>query len=485
MAESICASDAPPSAPTLATMAVAAGAAVLAGAMMGRKGLAGIAAGVAALAGAKWYSGARSSGLAPPCEDTPSVVELSPEVHPPRDEPADWLDHDAVDFFHMVPDSAQAAEMLKEKTLPLLDDDGKPVEFFTLEPEFSKSLEPEPPLGPIIWKPGRFPQSASAGTSETVWFGMQDVTQAAPALPFPAPALPAPAPLEPVVPHAPFIPEPATPFAQMVAERTQPPPAAQNIVTEVPEPPMAVPPSIPIYAGLDAITHPKQGSAPVGQNPFLAPVALHPEPEPVAFHAPSAPSAPFASSAIPFSGGALGASPVSFMAAADAAAAPVVTARPAAKSSLPQPRRPGELPKHMACKVPVSGPASPAMPLAAQTSPWHAGAHSAQGQLCVEPPAPPPRHLERFAPVSLEPEEQRWPLLVLLCLIIAIGVAIAADHWQDGVLIRRVEALPWFQKSVAVDHAVASPAASTPAAAPEPAKRGTWIEPAPAPAPVK
>jgi hypothetical protein len=449
-------------------MAVAAGAAVLAGSMIGRKGLAGLAAGVAALAGAKWYSGTRSTWPVPPCEDTSSVVDSSPEVHPPREEPADWLDHDAVDFFHMVPDSAQAAEMLKERTLPLLDDDGKPVDFITVEAEFFKSLEPEPPLGPIIWKPGRFPQSASASTSETVWFGMQDA----------APALPAPAPLEP-----------AAPFAQVNAELTPPPTAAQSIVQKAPEPPTAVPPSIPISVGLDAMTQPKQASVPMGQNPFIAPLALHAAPEPGPFHAPSTPSAPFASTAIPFSGVAFGASPVSsslsFMAAAGASATPVVTARPAAKSSLPQPRRPGELPRSMACRTPDSDPASPEARAHDHTPPWRAPAHSAQGHVGVDPAAPPQRHLERLAPVSLEPEEQRWPLLVLLCLIIAIGVALAADHWQDGVLIRRVEALPWFQKSVAVDHAVASPAASTPTAAPEPAKRGTWIEPAPAPAPVR
>jgi hypothetical protein len=487
MAESICAPDAPPSEPSLATMAVAAGAAVLAGAMMGRKGLAGIVAGVAAFAGAKWYTGARSTAPEAPGEDTTAVVDLSPEVHPPTVECADWLDHDAVDFTHIVPDSAEAAEMLKEKTLPLLDDDGHPVEFIEVAaafPEVPVALgypavpESEFPLGPIIWKPGRFPQSASAGTSETVWYGVQDVTPAELAQPPPPSALPSPASLEPFAP----------PMQAVIPEPAPPPIAAQRIVEEtlapapLPPPPVAVSPPLPISVGLSAITHPKPASPPIAQNPFLAPVALRPEPVPAAFHAPPAPAAPSAIAPIPFSSGAFGSPAVSFVAAADAADAPVVTARPAAKSSLPQRRRPGELPKHMAPRVPEDDPDAPTTPHFDQTPPWRAGAHFVQGQVCVDTSAAPPqRHLERFAPVTVEPEGQRWPLLVLLCLIIAIGVAIAVDRWHDGALLHKVEALPLFQKSAEIEHLPVSPAPPTPAAATEPAKRGPWIEPAPAP----
>jgi hypothetical protein len=75
--------------------------------------------------------------------------------------------------------------------------------------------------------------------------------------------------------------------------------------------------------------------------------------------------------------------------------------------------------------------------------------------------------------------------LVLLCLIIAIGLAIAADRWHDGALIRKVEAMPWLQKSADTERAVVSPAPPAPEAATELAKRGPWIEPAPAPAPEK
>lgn len=553
MAESICAPDAPPSTPTLATMAVAAGAAVLAGAMIGRKGLTGIAAGLAALAGAKWYSGTRSMKLVPVSEDTWMVVDHSPEVHPPKEECTDWLDHDAVDFSHMVPDSAEAAEMLKEKTLPLLDDDGQPVDFIsvpvdslivdTVAVDYPDVPEAQFPLGPMIWKPGRFPQSTSAGTSETVWFGMQDVTPApqSPALPAPAPA-----PLEPVASHA---------IAPVVITEPAPPPIpAPMIVEEAPAPPMAVPPPIPTFVGLSAITHPKQASVPAAQDPFLAPAALHDEPGPVApsafttipfsshpeqaslpvaqnpFYAPAAlhvepapvassvvttipfsehpwqaslpvaqnpfvapaalhvepaPAASSAVTAIPFSSGAFGASPVSFVAAADAAAAPVVEARPAAKSILPQRRRPGELPKHMASRVPDSDPASPATPFSDPPIPWRAGAQSAQGVLCAEPVPAPQRHLERLAPVIVEPEEKRWPLLVLLCLIIAIGVAIAVNRWHDNAVPRKVEplSLPVLQKPAEVAPAVASPTPAVPAAATDSAKRGPWIEPAPAPLP--
>jgi hypothetical protein len=427
-------------------MAVAAGAAVLAGAKLGRKGLAGIAAGVAALAGAKLFSGARNTESAPSRDDTSDVVDLSPEVHSPTQECADWVDHDAVNFSHIVPDSAEAAEMLKEKHLPLLDDDGKPVEFFTLEPEFSKSLEPEPPLGPIIWKPGRFPQSASAGTSETVWFGMKDATPEVPAQQTSPPPLPARGPSEIATPLPPSISEPA-PSSLL---------AAPSVLEEAPWPPVAVPPPIPLSVGLSAITGLKPASAPAGQNPFLAPVASQVEPPP---------GPPLASTAIPFPSGAFGASPLSFMAAADAAAAPVVAARPAAKSCLPQPRRPGELPKHMICRTPGNAPAS----------------LSAQNVMCEEPAGPPQRHLERLAPVMLEPEERRWPLLILLCLVIAIGVAIAADRWQDGALLRKVEAMPWFQKSLDGELTVSWPTASPPASTTEPAKRGSWIDPSPEP----
>jgi hypothetical protein len=107
-----------------------------------------------------------------------------------------------------------------------------------------------------------------------------------------------------------------------------------------------------------------------------------------------------------------------------------------------------------------------------------------QPQVCVEPQAPPQRHLERLAPVSVEPEEQRWPLLVLLCLIIAIGIAIAAQRWHGGASVRKVDDMPLPQKSAGSERAIVPPATATPEAAPAPAKRGPWIEPAPAPAPV-
>jgi hypothetical protein len=176
--------------------------------------------------------------------------------------------------------------------------------------------------------------------------------------------------------------------------------------------------------------------------------------------------APSASNATPFASATFGGSPVSLMTAANAAVAPVVTAKPPAKSFLPQPRRPGELPKHIARKVPVSGPASP-------------GASFAPGQLSVEPQASSQRHLERLAPVSVEHEEKRWPIWVLLCLITAIIVAITANHWHGEALQHNVEA-PLIQKAAGVDHSGASPADTTSAAAVEPAKRGPWIEPEPA-----
>src|SRR3954469_16408208 len=115
MAESTCALDAPPSAPSLAGAALTTGAAVVTGMMLGRKGLAGLAAGMAAMAGAKWLSNGRrqEERAMEKAILAEVVVDSFPEIQALPME-RDWVDDDAVVFTHAVPDAAVAMEMLRE-----------------------------------------------------------------------------------------------------------------------------------------------------------------------------------------------------------------------------------------------------------------------------------------------------------------------------------------------------------------------------------
>jgi hypothetical protein len=187
MDESPCANDAPPS-PIWAQAALTAGVGVVAGILLGRKGVTKIAAGMAAVAGAKLLQNAC-------CDDDPAASDdssavnrvLAPaEVLPPEDPQkveiptheapsSDWIDHDAVQFSHLVPDTTFAAEMLKPKELPLLDDEGLPVDHVSVQPAYPRPPDKDVEEGPLIWEPGRFIQSHCNGTSTTVWFGLHDV----------------------------------------------------------------------------------------------------------------------------------------------------------------------------------------------------------------------------------------------------------------------------------------------------------------------
>jgi hypothetical protein len=185
MDDSPCAHDAPTS-PTWAQAALTAGVGIVAGLMLGRKGITGLAAGVAAMAGANLLKNAcRHADVAPDDSTTAEAVDAPTEVLPPADPPLeipiheapapDWIDHDAVQFSHVVPDASFAATMLKDKELPLLDDDGLPVEHVAVQPVFPEIPDHKVEEAPLVWEPGRFIQSGSNGTSTTVWFGLHDV----------------------------------------------------------------------------------------------------------------------------------------------------------------------------------------------------------------------------------------------------------------------------------------------------------------------
>lgn len=246
----------------------------MAGLFLGRKGVVSLAAGIAAVAGAKLIAdvcfdddGSDVSNDELPPGNLPSeplaLLPAPTEVLPPEgpfleaaQEPSspDWIDHDAVEFSHVVPDATVASAMLKDKELPLLDDEGLPVDHVTVEPVY-----PEVPdtkavdEGPLIWEPGRFIQSRSDATSATVWFGLHD-----PAPPVSPPAPPQEQPSPPPAAPAP-VPGPELIFPP-------PPPAALQLESEprqdpIPSAPLQIPVVAPKQTTKTALPQQRQTAA--------------------------------------------------------------------------------------------------------------------------------------------------------------------------------------------------------------------------------
>jgi hypothetical protein len=75
--------------------------------------------------------------------------------------------------------------------------------------------------------------------------------------------------------------------------------------------------------------------------------------------------------------------------------------------------------------------------------------------------------------VAFQPAPRRWPLLVLLTLLLGTFLFLAADGWQHGELFRKIKGMSWVQKATVIKEAVSSPSAGatnptswTPATAP-------------------
>jgi hypothetical protein len=431
--------DGPPSPPQgLISAALATGAAVVAGAVLGRRSLPGIAAGLAAWAGAKWISSARRPAPFLRLEYGTPETDLSPEVYPPDTKMGpDWIDHHAVEFSHDVPDPIHARELLKDKVLPLLDDNGTPVHELceahievaaqpvAVAPHASDSVSDA-----LIWEPTSGAQSCSHAACETVWFGLHEpIVIAAHEPPSAVPSLSpnhgAPPQLtpgehllqSPVAPDT-LIPPPCfsskrhgTPFAVPVKVATVP---LQDVIL----------PDVPASLELDL------PGAPLSAAPHVSAAALITSPA--------------------------------------AAGASVISPKPNTNSVLPTPRRQGALPKHLAAEPAAEHLSSVAEPLTAHILPEDTRAWLRELPIVPETAPtvaaiPQRRHLEPLAPmVAFRPPPRRWPLLVLLTLLLTSFLFLAADGWQHGELLRKIKGMSWIQKAAVIKDAVSSPSAVAP-----------------------
>ena len=451
MAESPCASDAPSPPSRLTTVAVATGAAVVAS-LLGRKRLASVAAGVAAAAaGAKWLSDARrEEGTAH--DPVSTTTDLSPEVHPPAPENCDWVDHDAVAFGHVVPDASEATEMLKEKSLPLLDDEGLPVEHVAVQPVYPEMPIQDFPMGPLIWEPGRFVQSHSDGTTgETVWFGMQDVMQEA--TPHePAPAVPEVAvktiDVELVDP-SPVAPMPHDPATQQPFDGTY---EQHQIALVTPLAP------VPVPTFLESPFQPAPGTGVPEAAPQVSLAGMGPAASPG--------MSPFAAAAVLPLPGASG-------------HAPVITPKGTSGTFLPQPRRTGEMSGRPTGAIALGAPSAQSIPAAEVGQDRHAEFIPARGILRPGSATGARRHLEPLAPVVVRKRRSQWPLVLLLLLLVAVGTLFAVDHWQHGELVRKVQAQPWYQNLVEMVQTAMKPKPPAQPASSDVPKRGPWLNAAP------
>jgi hypothetical protein len=80
-------------------------------------------------------------------------------------------------------------------------------------------------------------------------------------------------------------------------------------------------------------------------------------------------------------------------------------------------------------------------------------------------------------------QRKRWPLFLLMALVIAIALIYAVDRWQQGHLMRRMQALPWFSQEAERDAGQAEAPAAIPA--PQPAPPQSSLAPAAAQSPGK
>ena len=387
--------EAPAASPALSGAVLAAGAGVLAGLVLGRRGAASVAAGVAAAASMRLLAGSSSSAAAPvarsagppiPQPPFPPAPSLFPSVKP---EPVagDWVDHDAVLYSHIVPDVSKAGEMLKEKSLPLLDDDGLPVEHVTVQPVYPDDVTESYnfPLGPIIWEPGRFVQSHSDGTGETVWFGLQDLLRESEQ------------PEEIVVETIPL--EPAPPAEVALVEESHP-------EEEVVEAPMV----------------PAQSSGTA--SPYLRELAeaLYPA-------APKAAPCPPPSVDVTDAG-------------TTHLGEVTITAKSTGKTVLPQPR-PRQTPPAQP-KKDVGGAdlndeqAKDVQTLLDKILPDSGARIGDHGR--------PRHHVAPRAPSQDSQTGERWPLVLLLCALIIAGLFFAVGWLDDGTFFRRLEKLPGLEQ---------------------------------------
>jgi hypothetical protein len=417
MDKSPCANEAPLS-PYWAHAALTAGAGVVAGLLLSRKGMGGLAAGIAAVAGAKLIADAcfddddenRLNDEFAPGNCTSQPIALSPapmEVLPPEvpsldttPEKAgpDWIDHDAIEFSHVVPDATVAAAMLKEKELPLLDDEGLPVAHVAVEPVY-----PEVPdkkavdEGPLIWEPGRFIQTHSDATSSTVWFGLLD----------PAPPASVPAP-----PQDQPSPPPDTPAP--VPESPPPAPTPELIF---PPPP---PPTLPLEA--------------------------EPRQDPI-------PSAPLQ--------------------------IPVVAPKQTTRTALPQPRQTAAVARHERDQATAHAPpglrlTSLGLPAVRHTQRASQLRSTGAHRHVVSPLAPFEKTKERH--------RSRRAVLVLSCLLAIVAIFLAVDRWTDGAIFQKLGARPWPQQQDMNHGTSPAPSPDTAAAPQDSsAKRSPWLNAEPAP----
>lgn len=419
---------APPATPWSGA-AIAAGA-VLAGLALGRSGRVGLAAGVAAAASVKLLNagtGRRAAQEAAPGQPSPVIFLMPPRTwaddataSPVAEQ--DWVDSSAIVLDAEVPMTDEVRELLKPKSLPLLDDDGVPIQ----EADFVRpGAEPEEPardfpFGPVIWEPARMAQSSSAATSETVWFGMPDVPPP-PEKATPEPATPAsPLSVEPAAPAIPVAISPPEPSSPPVVP--MPPAPPQDEVAELPSPSPSK--SIPATAfSLDA--DPEDEPAPV---PSEGPVAGIAAPAwsglPMMFAPTEAPEVlplPTLARTTPLPD-----------LKREMPETPTITPRPNGKTGLPQPRKKGEAPRHaLEPPKPVEDNflGREGRSLLAQVTSTQQGtptlARRALERRAVIP------HLQEDAP----PRSSPWPK-VLLAALVVISLLLLVSWWRDNVVDR-------------------------------------------------
>lgn len=497
-----------PPAPSWSGAAIAAGA-VLAGLALSRSGRVGLAAGVAAAASVKLMNGGRRDEAGghddaqffhpSPSAGKPWMAPVSPAESSTTEEERDWVDSDAVFFEHVVPATEDVQELLKPKSLPLLDDEGNPIHdtdaglHAGVLPGAADGPRYDFPLGPLIWEPGRTVQSCSDGTGETVWFGWQAEPEREDAAPGVVsddtpPTVGPPSVLD--LQQGAESPESVSSDENAIAESVEvlaealnvglpgavPPPSVDapsggsgTGVEEAPqatglEPlPWELPVSSPETAGNGGST---QGT----RSSFM----LLPDDEP---EVPSAPAAVGTHEA----GGETVLPQPSSMPPELGHVPSAIVPKTAVRAGLPQPRRAGELPRQ------VHEAALPAGTLCrnalAEPDEKHVlltrllpGANAVQAA---------PRHrqertLAPLAPVGATSAARRWPVMLAIAMVLMVGVFLAAGWWRGGELLKKVENLPWRQwiepgRTQAAHPDAAPPGQSTPPG------RGPWLSATPEP----
>lgn len=455
MAEATSDPDSPPHGGAWNGTALAAGAGVLAGLLLGHKGAASLAAGVAAAASVKLLSGPTRSEE--PSPDASLLQSMAAVAHTstavPVKEPGDWVDNDAVVFGHVIPDPVMAVQMLKEKALPLLDDDGLPVDQITVRPQYPEDLKDDFPTGPIIWEPGRFVQSRSDGAGETVWFSLQDMIREATKL-AESPAI-QPETIAPALLGAPAEPAFSAPLVELPQEYPVPFSAPAPLLHNPWASPSTPAPAEPaLEACADATWQPPQ-AAPIWEAPsypFFATTAesaVHPAPSPSPFE-PAPEMSPF-TPLLPSEPEHHDEGPLTF-----------ITPKPYQGVAVLQPRHtdeplsPFHLTRSEAAMRPgllTGGPIALSSELAPAHGTSRVGVHTRAM-----------RQLEPVAPVISERRGTSWILVLMSCVMVIVGLFIAADWLSDGELRRRFQDVSWMKS---LDQPAGAP--DQPAQAPAPA----------------